>query len=723
MTLATGIKLGPYEILAKLGEGGMGIVYQARDPRLERNVAIKILPDHLAKNKDALARFQRETKVVASLSHANIRSIYDIGNYGSLSFAVMELLDGATLAEHMKETSLKWWDAVEIAKAVAGGLVAAHSQGIIHRDIKPKNIFLTKDGNIKILDFGLAHCASGTLKKKDKGDTLTVQTEPGAVIGTYPYMSPEQVTGQKIDERSDIFSFGSVLFEMVTGKSPFLRAGPAATVAAILHNSPPSFEGQGEIPEELKRITQRCLETKPERRFQSAQDLLLQFKLLDEHTPIRKGRSSRASLAVLPFVNMSEDPDTDYFGDGLAEELINSLFKIEGLHVASRTSSFSFKGKNEDIRRIGEQLNVSTVLEGSVRRAGNRLRVTAQLIDAASGYHLWSEIFDREKEDIFDIQYEIAENIAQALRVVLTQKEKRALSHIPTVNVEAYDYCLRGRQSFYQFTRKGFEQARKLFAHALRLDPNYASAYAWASYCYSFIYSWFEANENNLTKADKTSLKALALGPELAETHVARGMALTLMNSLGDAKDEFETALKKNPGLFEAYYFYARVCFAQGELEKAVELAEKASSLHPDDCNAVCLLGMIYDSLDDTEKLNATLLKSMEAIRKQMELFPDDARILYLGGATSIRLGNYEQGLAWAEKALAAHPVEPMTLYGIACSFALIGQQSKAFDCLEKATQYGRLPREWIEMDPDLKSLHGHPRFKTLLKTLENSPR
>jgi len=721
MTLATGIKLGPYEILAKLGEGGMGIVYQARDPRLERNVAIKILPDHLAKNPDAMARFQREAKVVASLSHANIRSIYDIGTYGSLIFAVMELLDGVTLAEHMKETALNWWEAVEIAEAVAGGLVAAHGRGIIHRDIKPKNIFLTKDRSVKILDFGLAHCSQGALKKKDKGDTLTVQTEPGAVLGTYPYMSPEQVTGQNIDERSDIFSFGSVLFEMITGKSPFLRSGPAATVAAILYNSPPYFGESGDVPEELKRIVMRCLQTKPEGRFQTARDLLAELKGLNEDSPVRLDMSSKASLAVLPFVNMSDDRDADYFGDGLAEELINSLFKIEGLHVASRTSSFSFKGKNQDIRKIGEQLNVSTVLEGSVRRSGNRLRVTAQLIDAASGYHLWSEIFDREREDIFEIQYEIAENIAQALRVVLTRKEKKALSQIPTVNVEAYDYWLKGRQAFYQFTRKGFEQARKLFAHALRLDPDYASAYAWASYCYSFIFSWFEANDNNLNKADKTSLRALSLGPELAETHVSRGMALTLMNKLGEAKNEFETALRKNPGLFEAYYFYARVCFAQGELEKAVVLAEKACSLHPDDCNAICLLGMIYDNLGDKEKLNATLLKAMEAIKKQMELFPDDARILYLGGATSIRLGNQEQGLAWAEKALSAHPVEPMILYGIACSFALLEKKERALECLEMASQYGRLPSEWLKMDPDLRSLRGNSRFKALLSVLDSS--
>jgi len=720
MTLATGIKLGPYEILSKLGEGGMGIVYQARDPRLERDVAIKVLPDRYVRDKIALARFQRETKVVASLSHPNIRSIYDMGAYGNQSFAVMELLDGETLAERLKREPLHWLETATIAMAVAEGLAAAHSKGIIHRDIKPKNIFLTKNGSVKILDFGLAHCELSETKKRDKGDTITIKTHPGVVVGTYPYMSPEQISGRSVDERSDIFSFGCVMYEMITGKSPFLKKGPASIIAAVLSEFPVKIqELKMGIPEKFSQIISVCLEKDPNKRVQSAQEMIAKLRLLEKDNFAQLNRSSSASVAVLPFVNMSPDPENEYFGDGLAEELINSLFKIEGLHVASRTSSFTYKGKNQDIRHIGEQLNVSTVLEGSVRRSGNRLRVAAQLIDTANGYHLWSDIFDREIEDVFEIQFEISENIAQALRVVLSNQEKRALLHVPTRNVEAYDYCLRGRQYFYQFTRTGFERARKLFAQALNLDPNYASAYAWASYCYSFICSWFDASETNLNKADKTSLKALKLGPELAESHVARGMALTLLNKLQEAREEFEFALQQNPELYDAYYFYARVCFTQGELDKAAELAEKANELHPDDCNSPCLLGMIYDNLGNEEKQKESLLRGLDAIEKQMKMFPDDARILYLGGAISIRLGKNKQGLKWAERALDANPVEPMTLYGIACSFALIGHLDRAFECLEKAAQYGRLPREWIEKDPDLDPLREHPRYKSLLKKLK----
>ncbi len=719
MTLATGIKLGPYEILAKLGEGGMGVVYQARDPRLERDVAIKVLPDRYLRDKVALARFNRETKVVASLSHSNIRSIYDMGTYGNQSFAVMELLDGETLAERLAREPLHWLETATISLAVAEGLSAAHSKGIIHRDIKPKNIFLTKNGSVKILDFGLAHCEFSETKKRKEGDTITLKTQPGAVIGTFPYMSPEQISGLPIDERSDIFSFGCVMYEMITGKNPFLKKGPASIFAAILSESPAKIQGLNTgIPETFSRIISVCLEKDPNKRFQSALEMVAKLRLLEKENFTRLNRSSGASVAVLPFVNISPDQENEYFGDGLAEELINSLFKIEGLHVASRTSSFTYKGKNQDIRQIGEQLNVSTVLEGSVRRSGNRLRVAAQLIDTANGYHLWSDVFDREIEDVFEIQFEISENIAQALRLVLSNQEKRALLHVPTKNVEAYDYSIRGRQYFYQFTRTGFEQARKLFAQALNLDPNYASAYAWASYCYSFNYSWFDASETNLNKADKTSLKALQLGPELAESHVSRGMALTLLNKLQEAREEFETALQQNPDLYDAYYFYARVCFTQGELEKAAELAEKANELHPDDCNAPCLLEMIYNNLGNEEKYQESLHRALEAIEKQMKLFPDDARILYLGGAVSIRLGKNKQGLKWAERALEANPVEPMILYGIACSFALIGNLVRAFECLEKAAQYGRLPREWIEKDPDLDSLREHPRYQALLKKL-----
>lgn len=719
MTLATGIKLGPYEILAKLGEGGMGIVYQARDPRLERDVAIKVLPDRYVMDKVALARFQRETKVVASLSHPNIRSIYDLGLQGNQSYAVMELLDGETLAERLKREPLHWLETATIALAVAEGLFAAHSKGIIHRDIKPKNIFLTKNGTVKILDFGLAHREPSETKKRDKEDTITLKTLPGTIIGSYPYMSPEQISGKPVDKRSDIFSFGCVLYEMITGKSPFLKKGPASILAAVLNESPIITQGSKiGIPENFTQIISICLEKNPNNRFQSAQEIIDKLRPLEKNKIVKLNRSVRASVAVLPFVNMSPDKKNEYFGDGLAEELINSLFKVEGLHVASRTSSFTYKGKNQDIRHIGEQLNVSTVLEGSVRRSGNRLRVTAQLIDTVNGYHLWSDIFDREIDDVFEIQFEISESIAQALRIVLSNQEKSALLHVPTNNIEAYNYCLQGRQYFYQFTRKGFEQARKFFAQALNLDPNYASAYAWASYCYSFTYSWFNASETNLNKADKTSLNALKLGPELAESHVARGMALTLLNKLQEAREEFELALKQNPELYDAYYFYARVCFTQGELEKAAALAEKANELHPDDWNTPCLLGMIYKSLGNKEKHKESLIRGLDAIEKQMKMFPDDARILYLGGAVSIRLGKNKQGLKWAELALEADPVEPMTLYGIACSFALIGHPDRAFECLEKAAKYGRLPREWIEKDPDLDPLREYPRYTALLNKI-----
>lgn len=719
MALVNGTKLGPYEILSKLGEGGMGEVYKAKDPRLEREVAVKVLTGRLAQDQGVLTRFQRESKIIASLSHPNIRAIYDFGSNNGLTYAVMEMLEGETLENYLEHSAFDWKKALQLALPIAEGLAAAHGKGIIHRDIKPSNIFLTADGGVKILDFGIAQSKTKDSQEEDATSTLTGETLPGVVMGTIPYMSPEQVCGQQADARSDIFAFGTVLYEMLTGDCPFFRKTPAETVAAILNGPPPSLKESGiHVPEELQRVVTHCLEKNPADRFQSVRDLIFILRGIGHGISSRVQKGFDASVAVLPFVNLSSDKESEYFGDGLAEELINSLFRIEGLNVASRTSAFSFKGKNPDIRQIGEQLNVQTVLEGSVRKSGNRLRITAQLINVADGYHLWSEIFDRELEDVFAIQHEIAHSITRALQVVLSKKEKNGLLKAPTINVEAYDFCLRGRQVFYQFSREGFEQAKRLLACALELDSGYATAYAWVAYCYSFLYTWFDASESNLNKADKASLKALKLDPELAEAHVSRGMALSLKKKFKEAQKEFEIALKQKPELFEASYFNARLCFGQGELEKAVPFAEQANLQRPEDYNAPYLLGMIYSGLDREDEAQMAYRKSMEAAKNHVELFPKDARALYVGAAALVRMGENKRGLEWVERVLVINPEEPMTLYGTACTLALLGQTERALDSLEKVIALGTFQKKWLENDPDIDSLRNHPRFKALLKRL-----
>lgn len=731
MTLVNGTKLGPYEILSKLGAGGMGEVYRARDSRLEREVAIKVLPDRFAQDHDALTRFRRESKAVAALSHPNIRAIFDIGTDEGRTFAVMELLEGETLASRLKRSAFEWHKAVPIALAIADGLAAAHGKGIVHRDIKPQNIFLTAEGGVKILDFGLARLKTkGSKEGEGLTATLTLETQPGAILGTVQYMSPEQVRGQGADARSDIFAFGCVLYEMLTGHRAFSRNATADTIAAILNDDPPSLAEAGvSVPGELQRVVTHCLEKNPAQRFQSARDLAFALRGVERgayadepgkrRTPDKE--RSEPSVAVLPFVNMSADRENEYFSDGLAEELINALCKIDRLHVASRTSAFAFKGKNQDIREIGDRLNVRTVLEGSVRKAGNRLRISAQLVNVTDGYHLWSETFDRKMEDVFAVQDEIAQAIARALRVVLSEKEKRAIAKVPTDNVQAYEYYLRGRQFFYEFRRKGWEQARKLFIRAYELDPQYVSAYAGVADSCSLLYTYCDASDAYLKEADEASRKALELDPELAEVHVARGLAVSLNKRYDEARQEFETAIRQNPELFEAYYFYGRARLAQEELEQAAQLLEQACRLRPEDYHALDLLAGIYTGLGRKSDAEAAYHRSLQAAEKHLELFPEDGRALYLGAIALVRLGERDRGVEWAERALATDPEEPIVLYNVGCTYALLGKVEKAIDYLDEAITFGMGHKEWFENDPDLDSVREHPRFQALLERLTDT--
>ncbi len=726
MTLAKSTILGPYEILSELGVGGMGEVYRARDSRLERDVALKVLPERVAQDADALARFQRESKAVAALSHPNIRTLYDIGTEDGRAFAVMELLEGETLADRLKRSPLDWRKAAQCGQAVADGLAAAHAKGIIHRDIKPQNIFLTADGEVKILDFGLARIeANGSAGGTGLTVTQTMETQVGSILGTVQYMSPEQVRGQPADARSDIFAFGCVLYEMLTGDRPFDRPTNPETMAAVLNDDPPDLAEAGYAgPAELQRIAAHCLEKNPDQRFQSARDLAFALKGVDAGQSVQQtiqpqtGEDAEVSVAVLPFADMSPQHDQDYFCDGMAEELINALSKVEGLRVASRTSASAFKGKQEDIRKIGDQLNVRTVLEGSVRKAGDRLRINAQLVNVADGYQLWSGTFDRSIEDVFAVQDEIAQAITKALRVVLTEKNKHAIAKAPTDNIQAYECYLRGRQYFHQFHRKGLERARKLFMRAYELDPEYAGAYAGVADCCSMLYTYCDATEAHLKDADEASRKALELDPQLAEAHVARGLAASLNKQYDEARLAFETAIRQNPELFEAYYFYARALFAEGELAEAAKLFEQASQRRPEDYVAPSLLGNVNIALGNKEEALAAYGRSVSAAERHLELFPEDGRALYMGAVGMVQLGQRDRALEWAQRALAAEPEEPWVLYNVACAYALLGQPEKAIDCLDDAITFGMGHKEWFENDSDLDSLRDHPRFSGLLERL-----
>jgi TolB-like protein/cytochrome c-type biogenesis protein CcmH/NrfG len=440
-------------------------------------------------------------------------------------------------------------------------------------------------------------------------------------------MPPEQLRGETTDARGDVFSFGVLLYECLSGRFPFPGTNAVDMMAAIVTKPPvPLHEVAHDVAPLWERNIDRCLEKDPDERFQTIKELRAAFRQADQ--PQKKAEKS---IAVLFFENLSRDAEDEYFRDGITEDIITELSNIKGLRVFPRSTMLPFRDKPATVSEVAQQLNARYVLEGTLRRGGQRIRLTAQLVETRSGHALWAERFDRQMEDVFAIQDEIAQSIARALRLVLTDKEKKAIEKKPTQDVQAYDYYLRGRQFFHQMRRKGFDFARDMFARAIALDPTYAKAYAGLADCCSLLYAYWEATDENLKEADAASRKALQIAPELAEAHVARAVALSLNKKFDDGDAEFKTALRLDPECFEAFYFYARSCLIQGKQEKAVELFERASELRPEDYQAPILLAAIFDGLGRKREADAAARRGLKVAEKHLELHPDDARALYLG--------------------------------------------------------------------------------------------
>jgi serine/threonine protein kinase/Flp pilus assembly protein TadD len=707
-----------YNIDRELGRGGMATVYLAQDFKHDREVAVKVLHPELAASLGP-DRFLREIKLAARLNHPHILPLFDSGEADGFLYYVMPYVEGESLRERLdREQQLPIDEAVHHGRAIASALDYAHRQHIVHRDVKPENVMLY-EGEAMVMDFGIAKAVSAAASS----ETLT---QTGMMLGTPAYVSPEQAAGeQNLDGRSDQYSLACMIYEMISGERPFSGGTPQAVMARrFTETARPLRTIRRAVPESVEQAIARAMSTDAVSRFPSAAMFAKALGSASLTTPTDSQSlpqavvSTAKSVAVLPFANMSADPENEYFTDGMAEEIINALTKIQSLRVASRTSAFAFKGKNEDIGDIGKKLKVSTVLEGSVRKMGNRLRITAQLVNVADGYHLWSERYDRELEDVFAIQDDISQAIVKALRVILSEGEKKQIEKARAVNIQAYDYYLRGRQYFHQLRRKALEYAKQMFNKAIEIDPDYARAHAGVADCYSLLYTYFDAREFNLRQADIASSKALELEPELAEAHVARGLAVSLSKRFDEAHAEFEEAMRLDPKLFEAAYWYARSRKSQGKYEEAVRLFERAAALRPEDYQTPGFLAQSLTPLGRNEEANEAYRRQIKLLDQHLELNPDDPRACILGAVAHAVVHNNARAEEFAARAMAVDPDDPMLLYNVACTYARLEKTDHALEALERAVEKGWGDKEWLEHDSDMDPLREIPRFKAITQAM-----
>jgi serine/threonine-protein kinase len=736
MSLTPGTRIGPYELSAQVGAGGMGEVYRAMDTNLKRSVAIKVLPEPIARDASRLARFQREAETLAALNHPHVAQIYGLEKSAGITALVMEFVEGPTLAERIDRGALAIGDAIAIATQIAEALEAAHERGIIHRDLKPANIKVRDDGTAKVLDFGLAKMtepAGAMPLNATQSPTITspAMTEAGIILGTVPYMSPEQLSGKPVDARSDIFSFGAVLYEMLCGQPAFRGESSAAIMSAILRDDPPPLQS---LPE-LVHIIRRCLAKSPFDRFQTITAVKWSLSAI---TVVDRA----PSIAVLPFANLSDDKAQEYFSDGLAEEIINALVQIPGLKVTARTSAFAFRGREQDITKIAEALHVSTILEGSVRKSGNRLRVTAQLINAADGYHLWSQRYDRSVTDVFEMQDEITAAIASALRLKLggTSAERRA--HQPSLR--AYEAFLTGRHFVFTNTTESIARAKEAFEQAIELDPEYPEAYAeLATWHFVQAAAGLRPAGETMPIARTNALKAVELAPAEPRANAVLGaMAALYERDWDKAGERFQLALAAQQVPPEVRFRYSVFYLAPlGRFGEALDQVERAVEQDP--------LNVLFRGMFSLILCSESPDRAAVEARKAMEIDERHWLPYYAMSLNHLRRGELQEARHFAERAAAAARWMPlpagllagllrrvgekidadavlsnlqspsgMFIYHVLCS-----EMDAAADSLAKAIAQGEVqPLMWFGASDFLRPLRSTLRWPALARMMNLPP-